>query len=165
MPYLAATHWSYIALAVLVIALLIASPFLVVLFRSARAIARTGTDDFRLGHANMWTEPHYTPDGGSLQLMRLKDDHFVLVSVGVSTVKIFTTPDRSDITQYREIQEFPVPSAPARMSQSSRQRRSEDLQFLERVRRAIGWPESVTNLVSSVQSIDTTLLLHATPNA
>jgi hypothetical protein len=158
-------HWGYIALAVLAAALLIATPFFLVLFRSARAIAHTSTDDFRLSNANMWTEPHHTPDGGSLQLMRLRDGHFVLVSVGVSTVKVFTTPDRSDVTQYRELLEFPVQSAFERLSQSSQQRRAEDLLFLDRVRRAIGWPESVSDLASSAQSIDESLLLHATRNA
>lgn len=69
------------------------------------------------------------------------------------------------VTQYRELLEFPVHSAFERLSQSSQQRRAEDLLFLDRVRRAIGWPESVTDLVSSVQSIDESLLLHATPNA
>jgi len=165
MHALAIVHWGYIVVAVLAAALLVASPFLLVLLRSARTIAYTSTDDFRLGNANMWTEPHRTPDGGSLQLMRLRDGHFVLVSVGVSTVKVFATPDRSDITQYRELREFSVHSAFERLSQSSQQRRAEDLLFLERVRRAIGWPESVSDLVSSVQSADDSLLLHATPNA
>jgi hypothetical protein len=158
-------HWGYIAVGVLAATLLVATPLFLAVSRSARAIAHTSTDDFRLSNANMWTEPHHTPDGGSLQLMRLKDGHFVLVSVGVSTVKVFTTPDRSDVTQYRELLEFPVHSAFERLSQSSQQRRAEDLLFLDRVRRAIGWPESVTDLVSSVQSIDESLLLHATPNA
>jgi hypothetical protein len=158
-------HWGYIALGVLAATLLVATLLFLGVSRSARAIAHTSTDDFRLSNANMWTEPHHTSDGGSVQLMRLRDGHFVLVSVGVSTVKVFTTPDRSDVTQYRELLEFPVHSAFERLSQSSQQRRAEDLLFLDRVRRAIGWPESVTDLVSSVQSIDKSLLLHATPNA
>ncbi len=161
----AALHWGYVALAVLALALLIVSPFLLVLFRSARAIAYTSTDDFRLSNANMWTEPHHPPDGGSVQLIRLKDGHLVLISVGVSTVKVLTTPDRSDITQYRELHEFPVYSAFERLNQSSQQRLSEDLLLLKRVRRAIGWPESVSDLVSSVQSIDTSLLGHVSPNS
>jgi hypothetical protein len=159
MPYLAAIHWGYIALVVLILALLVASPFLLVAFRSARAIAYTGTDDFRLSNVNMWTEPQHTPDGGSIELMRLSDSYFVLISVGVSTVKVFATPDRSDITQYRELREFPVSSAFARLSQTSHQRRSDDLLLLERVRCAIGWPKSLSDLVSSIESIDSNLLL------
>ncbi len=162
---LAAIPWGYIAIGVFVAALLAASPFLVVLFRSARAIAYTSTDDFRLSNANMWTEPRHSPDGGSFQLMRLGDGHFVFLSVGLSTVKVFTTPDRSDAAQFRELQEFPVASAFERASQSPEQRHTEDLLFLERVRRTIGWPESLSDLVSSVQSIDSSLLLYATPNA
>ena len=165
MPCLAAIYWGYITLAVLAAALVVASPFLVVVFRSARAIAYTKTDDFRLSNANMWTEPHHNPDGGSLQLMRLKDGHFVMISVGVSSVKIFTTPDRADIAQYREIQEFPVHSVLDRMAQRPDRRRSEAEQFLDHVRREIGWPESVTELVSSVQSIDPSLLRNTAPNA
>ena len=156
-------NWSYVELAILIIAILVASPFLFVAFRSARAIAYSKTDDFRLSKAHMWTEPQHIPDGGgSVQLMRLKDGHFVLISVGVSTVKVFTTPDRSDITQCRELREFPMPSVIDRISHnvveqithSSQQRHSEDLLVLEHVRRAIGWPESVIDLVSSVESID-----------
>ena len=147
---LSAIHWGYIALAVLAVLLLFASPFLLALFREARAIAGASTDEFRLSNANMWTEPHHVADGGSSQLMRLRDGHFVVVSVGLSTVKVFTTPDRSDITQYRELREFPVHSSFNRLSQSAKQRHAEDLLLLERVRRAIGWPESVTALVSSV---------------
>jgi hypothetical protein len=165
MHVFATIHWVYIAVVVLAGALLVATPFFRALFRSARVIANTSTDDFRLSNANMWTEPRHTPDGGSLQLMRLRDGHLVLVSVGVSTVKVFTTPDRSDVTQYRELLEFPVHSAFERLSQSSQQRRAEDLLFLDRVRRAIGWPESVSDLASSAQSIDESLLLHATRNA
>ena len=165
MHALAALHWGYVALAALALALFVASPLLLVVFRSARAIAYTSTDDFRLSNANMWTEPRHTPDGGSSQLMRPKDGHLVLISVGVSTVKVFTTQDQSDITQYRELQEFPVRSAFERLSQSSQQRRAEDLLLLDRVRRAIGWPKSVSDLVSSLQSIDTSLPGHVAPNA
>ena len=165
----AVSHWSYGVVVLIAAAILIVSPFLFVILRAARrfrrAIAHTSTDDFRLSNANMWTEPHHAQDGGSLQLMRLKDGQFVLVSVGVSTAKVFVTPDRSDITQYRELQEFPLHSALERVSQSSQQRRAEDLLFLERVRRAISWPESVSDLASSLQSIDSGLLLHGTKNA
>jgi hypothetical protein len=161
----AALHWGYVALAVLALALLIASPFLLVLFRSARAIAYTSTDDFRLSNVNMWTEPGHSPAGGSFQMMRLRDGHFVFLSVGISTVKVFTTPDRSDAAQFRELREFPVPSAFDRVQQSPQKRHAEDLVFLGRLRPAIGWPESLSDLVSSVQSVDSSLLLDATPNA
>jgi hypothetical protein len=158
-------HWGYITVAILSGALLVAAPFFLVVFRSSRTIAHTSTDDFRLRNANIWTEPDHTPDGGSLQLMRLRDGHFVLVSVGISTVKVFTTPERSDVTKYRELTEFPMQGALERLSQSSQERHAEDLLFLDRVRRAMGWPDSVSDLVSSLQSIDDSLLLRATPNA
>jgi hypothetical protein len=161
MQAVAAIHWTYVAVALVATAILLAIPFLRTALRSARAIAYTSTDDFRLSNVNMWTEPRHPQDGGSLQLMRLKDGQFVLISVGVSTVKIFATPDRSDITQYRELHEFPLHSALERVSQSSWQRRTDDLLFLERVRRAIGWPASVGDLVSSLQSINSSLLLQA----
>src|SRR5215475_7059654 len=121
-PCLAAIDWSYIALIVLMTALIVIVPLvplLAIAFRSARTIAYTKTDDFRLGHANMWTEPHHNPKGGSIQLMRLIDGYFVVISVGVSTVKIFATPNRADVTQYCELREFPVPSALERFSQLS----------------------------------------------
>jgi hypothetical protein len=89
MSYLAAMHWSYVALTILVLVVIVASPFLAIAYRSARAINST-TDDFRLSNANKWTEPRHIPDaGGSVQLMRLKDGNFIIISVGVSTVRVF----------------------------------------------------------------------------
>ena len=38
--------------------------------------------------------------------MRFKDSNFVLISVGVDTVKVFVTPDRGDMARYRELKEF-----------------------------------------------------------
>jgi len=111
----------------------------------------------------MWTEPRHVPDGGSVQLMRLSDGYFVIISVGISTVKVFTTPDRSDVTQYRELREFRLHMF-ERHGQTSQKRHSDDLLFLERVCRAIGWPESVKDLVASVESIDAKLLLHSPTN-
>jgi hypothetical protein len=95
--------------------------------------------------------------------MRLNDGYFVIISVGISTVKVLTTPDRSDITQYRELREFRL-SMLERHGQRPRKRHSDDLLFLERVRCAIGWPESISDLASSIESIDGNLLLRSTTN-
>ena len=113
----------------------------------------------------MWTEAHHSQDGGFFQLMRLKDGDFVLISVGISTVKVFVTPDRSDMTRYRELKDFPLHSAVERLGQSAQQRHAEDLLLLERVRRAVAWPASSRDLASALQSTDSSLLLHAAQSA
>jgi len=162
MDMLNTIHWGYVALAVLAIGIAVSSPFLMVLFRSVRAIAYTSSDDFRLRNANMWTEPRLAADGGSYQLMRLEDGNFVLISVGVTTLKVFVTPDQSDMTHYRELKEFALHNAADRFARSAQQRHAEDLLFLERVRRAIAWPSSIGDLTSALQAIDNHLLLDAT---
>jgi hypothetical protein len=64
MNTVATIHWGYVGLVVIALCALVASPFLVVLIRGARAIANTSSDDFRLNNPNMWTEAHHTKDGG-----------------------------------------------------------------------------------------------------
>jgi hypothetical protein len=56
----------------------------------------------------MWTEPHHSKDGGSFQLMRLRDGNFALISVGLTTVKVFVTPERTDMARCRELKDFPL---------------------------------------------------------
>ena len=67
-----------------------------------------------------------------------------LIRPPLPSAKIFTTPNRADFTQYRELLEFPLlDDAPRRLSQPPLWRYSEDSLFLERVRRAIGGPTSL----------------------
>jgi hypothetical protein len=158
---LAVIHWAYIALIILASAVVVASPFLVVLFRAARVIAHASSDDPRLSEPNMWTEAHYTKDGATLQIMRLKDGNFVLISVGATSVKVFVTPDRSDVARYRVVKDLPLLNATERIRWSPQRRHAEDLSILERVRRAISWPVSADELASALQATDDTLLLDA----
>ena len=160
MNTLAMIYWGLLALVLIVVVLLVASPFLIALFRSGRAIAHVSSDEFRLGHAHMWTDPHHTNDGGSFELMRLNDDNLVLISVGVTTVKVFLTPDQTDISRYRELKDLPLPNGLERVHWPPHKRHSEDLLFLERVRRAIGWPTSADELAVTLDGTDSGLLLN-----
>lgn len=162
---LATIHWGHITLVLIAIGALVASPFLIVLFRSARAIARTSSDDFRLNNQNMWTEAHHTNDGGSFQLMRLKDGNFVFISVGITTVKVFITPDRTDMARYRELKEFPLPNGVERVEWPPQKRHAEDLLLLDRVRRSIAWPTSEEELTVRLDAMDGSLLRNATKSA
>ncbi len=159
MNTLAMIYWGYLALVLVVVVLLVASPFLIALFRSARAIAHVSSDEFRLSHTHMWTEAHHTNDGGSFELMRLTDDNLVLISVGVTTVKVFLAPDQTDMARYRELKEFPLPNGLERVQWAPHERHSQDLLFLDRVRRTIGWPTSADQLTATLEGTDSGLLL------
>lgn len=159
MNILAAIHWGFVGLLVIAISLLVASPFIVALFRAARAIAYTSTDEFRLSKANMWTEAHHTKYGGSHQTMRLNDGVFVWVSIGVTTAKVFVTPDITDASRYKEVKEFVLPSGLLRLDWPQKKHHAEDLQILERVRRTIAWPNSADELAHSLVTMDSNLPL------
>jgi len=157
---LATVPWGYIAVAVLVIVAVVASPVLIVLVRGARSVAYTYTDEFRLSLKHTWTEVDHIENAGSSQTMRLPDGTFVFVSVGLTTTKLFVTPDLRDSTRYRELKTFSL--SPDRPLLSEAERRAQDELLLERVRRAIGWPNSEVELCATLGAIDDALLADVT---
>jgi hypothetical protein len=159
MNILATINWGFVGLLVIAIGLLVASPFIVAFFRATRSIAYTSTDEFRLRNTNMWTEAHHTKDGGSHQMMRLNDGVFVFVSIGVTTAKVFVTPDITDASRYKEMKEFTLPNGLLRLDWSQEKRHAEDLKILERVRRTIAWPNSADELAHSLVAMDSNLPL------
>jgi hypothetical protein len=158
MRTLATIHWGYVGLVLVGVCALVAGRFLIALIRYTRAIANASTDDFRLGKPNMWTEAHHTSDGGSFQLMRLNDGNFVLISVGVTTVKVLVTPDRTDVARYRELKDFPLLKGLERAQWPPQKRHSEDLLVLHRVRQVIAWPTSADELSAILDATDRSFL-------
>lgn len=134
---------------------------LFVSFKLKKTIENSKSDDFRLSMTNMWTEEHQTKDGGSFEMMRLKDNNIVFISVGITTVKIFVTPKISDLTQYRELKEFALANSSLRLQLSPQKRYEEDLLILEHLRLAIAWPKSVKELSTTLYGIDHTLQVNA----
>jgi hypothetical protein len=106
----------------------------------------------------MWTEPHHTKDGGSFQLMRLRDGNFALISVGLTTIKVFVTPERTDMARCRELKDFPLHNDLERVQWSAQDRHSEDLLHLDRMRRLIAWPTSEDELCATLDPMDRSLL-------
>jgi hypothetical protein len=106
----------------------------------------------------MWTEPHHSKDGGSFQLMRLRDGNFALISVGLTTVKVFVTPERTDMARCRELKGFPLHNGLERIQWSAQDRHSEDLLLLDRMRRLIAWPTSEDELSATLDPMDRSLL-------
>jgi hypothetical protein len=91
-------------------------------------MANTDSDDFRLSNPHIWTEAHHTEGGGSIQRMRLDQDNIVLISVGITTVKVFVTQlEVSDSTQFRELREFALANGLSRAMMSPTKLCSEDL--------------------------------------
>jgi hypothetical protein len=107
----------------------------------------------------MWTEVHHMKDAGSFQTMRLRDGIFVFVSVGLATVKVFVTPNLRDAARYVEVKEFTLPNAHSRLRLPHRSRHAEDLLLLDRVRRAISWPNSADELATSLCTMGSRLPL------
>ncbi len=127
-------------------------------FQLARAITSSHSDEFRLGQANLWTEPHHLGDKGSYQTMRLKDGNFVMISVGLSTIKVLVAPRLTEPADFTEVKEFSLPCGPERLRMSHKSRHAEDLLLLDRVRRAISWPSSAHEMAGRLNTIDSTFL-------
>jgi hypothetical protein len=128
----------------------------------ARAIAHSHSDEFRLGQANLWTEAHHTKGKGSYQTMRLKDGKFLVVSVGLNTIRVFVTSKLTDPADFLEIKRFDLPNGPERLRWRDKERHAEDLILLDWMRRAIAWPNSTAELVTTLDKRDSTLPLVAT---
>ena len=138
------------------------------LFRQARTIADTDSDEFRLSNSNMWTEAHHNEDGGSFQRMRLEDGNVVFVSIGIATVQVFVTPLKvTDLKQFVKIREFVLTNAMQRqmmmMMMTPSECCAENLLLLNHLRRAIAWPKSVDELRSTLNRMIDTLRVDSMP--
>jgi len=53
--------------------------------KKARIVSKAHSPEHRLKIPNVWTEIQHVKHGGSTQMMRMTDGHFILLSVGVDT--------------------------------------------------------------------------------
>ena len=96
---------------------------------------------------------------GSFQRMRLVDGTFVLVSVGLDTIKVLVSRLPSDPASYIEIKQFSLPNALERLQSPDRIRHAEDSGLLHQVRRVISWPKSADELAARLETIPSALSL------
>lgn len=125
------------------------------IFSSAQKIAYVDTDEFRLSRKNLWTEANHPREGGSIQRMRIDDENVVLISISIETIKIFISPlNITDLSQLIELKSIIIKNRAQRLSAMSRQDRiAEDLLLLEKLRKAISWPNSLNSLRTNVNNI------------
>src|SRR5207253_771415 len=102
-------------------------------------IAHTKSPEFRLSMANLWTEVQHVKNGGSSQMMRMEDANIILLSVGLDTTKVFTTPRLDSVESFSELASFPI-------QRLHKNPHDEGEVILKTLRTAIGWPKSVDEL-------------------
>jgi hypothetical protein len=93
--------------------------------------------------AGMWTPIQHIEDGGAVQLKRLEDGNFVLLSVGVTHLNIYVTPKVGDLARTIQLASFGLNSAEVRLGMSRNERRPNDEQILDQIRELVGSPKSV----------------------
>ena len=92
---------------------------------------------------SMWTPIQHIEDGGAVQIKRMEDGYFVVLSVGVTHLNIYVTPKMGDLARTVEVASFGLNSAAARMAMSRNDRRAEDEHLLNQMRELVGFPKSV----------------------
>ena len=116
-------------------------------WKLSRAVSRTQSPAFRLSCHHFWTEAnHVDDDGGASQFMRMPDGNIVMLSIGITTAKVFVTPEITNTPRFTEMASFDLPDATERFAMQRNHRRSVDEALLNRMRKAIAWPKSVDEL-------------------
>jgi hypothetical protein len=91
----------------------------------------------------MWTPIQHIEDGGAVQIKRMDDGYFVVLSIGVTHLNLYVTPKMGDLARTIEVASFGLDSANARTAMSREERRKDDEQLLEQMRVLVGFPKSV----------------------
>jgi len=147
-----AAWWYWVIVASGSLVTLVACHVPIVLFRYSRNLASVNTDSFRLASPNFWTETQHVKDGGAREMMLMEDGNFVMLSVGITTLKIFVTPTLSSADAFVEIAGFGLQNASDRPSMPREARRDQDEELLTNLRKTIGFPKSVAELRDTIDS-------------
>ena len=107
--------------------------------RKARRVAQAHSPEHRLKIPNLWTEIERVEHGGSAQMMRMKDGNFIMLSVGVDSMKVLVSPQLDFKAAFTELASFSV-------RPSDKSRRQQQTAILDDLRRQIGFPESMSEL-------------------
>ena len=113
--------------------------------KKARIVSKAHSPEHRLKIPNVWTEIQQVKHGGSTQMMRMTDGHFILLSVGVDTTKVLVSPQMAPTESFTEVTWFPT-------GQSQKSRRQQQASILNVLRKQIGYPQSVSELRDKLQS-------------
>jgi hypothetical protein len=137
--------WLYIGLALLVVLGIVFWPVLTALWRNVRMIQYAQTPEARLQIPNLWTEIEQAKDGGSFQMMRMKDGNIIFLSIGSDTAKVFVTPRLDAVESFVEYASFPI-------QKRTKPCPEQQAIALNELRAAIGWPDSISELRQQLQN-------------
>jgi|GEM_PF-6671911 len=112
--------------------------------KKARMVSKAHSPEHRLKIPNIWTEIQQVKHGGSTQMMRMTDGHFIMLSVGVDTTKVSVSLEMAPIESFTEVASFPT-------GQSQKSRRQQQASILNDLRKHIGFPQSVSELRDKLQ--------------
>jgi len=84
----------------------------------------------------------------------MEDGSFVVLSVGITLVKVFLTPQIGDLSQTVELASFVVKDPAERTQLARRGRRPEDEKMLNQLRKALGFPKSIDELRGTLQTLE-----------
>jgi hypothetical protein len=102
---------------------------------------------------SMWRPIQHIEDGGAVQVRRMEDGNFILLSIGVTHLNLYVTPKMGDLARTIEIASFGLNNANARTGMRRDERRPEDEQLLEQMRDLVGFPKSVEEVRITAERI------------
>jgi hypothetical protein len=122
--------------------------------RDLRVITRAPSREFCLENPNFWTDIEHVENGGAIQLMRMEDGQFILLSIGTATAKVFVRSKLDPAVSPIELASLPIPEFLNRMEIPREKRRGEDDLILNQLRKVIGWPKSIDELKHNLEMLD-----------
>ncbi len=144
--------WLIVGSATLIVIWL--SPLLIIFVRYLRLITFRQSKEFRLGNPNFWTDSEHPKNGGAIQIMKMEDGQFILLSVGLATAKVFVRSKLDPKVNPIELASFPIPTFLDRMDLSREKRRDEDELILNQLRKIVGWPKSIDELKQKLETVE-----------
>ena len=113
--------------------------------RKQQKVAKAHSPEHRLKIPNVWTETQRLKKGSSIQMMRMKDGTFMLLSVGPDAAKVLVSPQWHSLEAFTELASFPMGKSP----RSHRQQTG----ILNDLRNQIGFPHSEGELRNKLQGV------------
>jgi TPR repeat protein len=143
--------WLIVGIATLIVIWL--CPLLTITLRYLRLIMYRRSKEFRLENPNIWTDIEHIEKGGAIEMMRMEDGQFILLSIGTATAKVFVRSKLDHTVSPIELASLPIPEFLNRMDISREKRRDEDESILNQLRKVIGWPKSIDELKQKLETL------------
>ena len=146
--------WFWLIVGVAALTVIWLSPLLIIYVRYQLLIAFRQSKEFRLENPNFWTDSEHPENGGAIQIMKMEDSQFVVLSIGIATAKVFVRSNLDISVSPIEVASFPIARFSDRMEISREKRRIEDELMLAQLRKVIGWPKSCDELKRKLELLE-----------